>query len=182
MQKWTTILADPPWWEAGGGKIRRGADRHYPLMKTEQIMTMPVSEIADDDAHLYLWVTNGKLPDGLKVMEAWGFKYKTNIAWAKDRMGLGQYFRGQHELCLFGVRGNIPYRTLSSGKRAQGRTLITAPRRAHSEKPEELRSMIQIVSPGPYIELFARERYPGWDAWGFEAKDGVDIPVLSDVD
>lgn len=139
---------------------------------------MAVQDIVEDDAHLYLWVTNGKLPDGLLVMKAWGFKYKTNIAWAKDRFGLGQYFRGQHELCLFGVRGNIPYRKKENGKRAQGRTLITAPKGAHSEKPEQLRSMIEIVSPGPYLELFARRPSPGWDVWGNEVESGISLPIL----
>lgn len=176
-----TILADPPWNESGGGKIKRGADRHYPLMKTKDIIALPVGELAEENAHLYLWVTNGHLPDGLKVMEAWGFKYKTNIAWAKDRIGIGQYYRGQHELCLFGVRGNIPYRMLPSGKRAQGRTLITAPRQAHSAKPEKLRAMIQVVSPGPYVELFARQQAPGWDVWGNEvpSSPGVALPTTS---
>lgn len=178
-----TILADPPWNESGGGKIKRGADKHYPLLKTKEIMSLPVSSLADENAHLYLWVTNGHLPDGLRVMEAWGFDYKTCITWAKDRFGLGQYFRGQTEHVLFGVRGNIPYRTKSNGKRAQGRTLITAPRQEHSAKPEELRSMIQVVSPGPYIELFAREAYPGWDCWGNEVKSSIVMPgIWSSVD
>lgn len=176
--RYSTILADPPWLERGGGKIKRGADRHYSLLKTEQIMSLPVASLAADNAHLYLWVTNGHLPDGLRVLDAWGFKYKTNIAWAKDRMGLGQYFRGQHELCLFGVRGNIPYRLLPSGKRAQGRTLITAPRGAHSEKPEELRIMVERVSPGPYLELFARQKRPGWHVWGDEVESDVTMPGL----
>jgi N6-adenosine-specific RNA methylase IME4 len=176
--RYSTILADPPWNERGGGKIKRGADRHYKLLKTEEIISLPVASLAEDNAHLYLWVTNGHLPDGLRVMDAWGFRYKTNIAWAKDRFGLGQYFRGQHELCLFGVRGNIPYRTRRDGKRAQGRTLITAPRGEHSEKPEELRNMIELVSPGPYLELFARQKYPGWDSWGDEVKSDVEMPGM----
>lgn len=176
--RYPTILADPPWNERGGGKIKRGADRHYPLLKTEEIMALPVAQLAEDNAHLYLWVTNGHLPDGLRVMESWGFKYKTNIAWAKDRFGLGQYFRGQHELCLFGVRGNIPYRRRADGKRAQGTTLIHAPRGAHSEKPEELRVMVERVSPGPYLELFARQKHPGWHVWGDEVKSDIVMPGL----
>ena len=183
MPKYRTIYADPPWWEAGGGKIRRGADRHYKLMKTDAIAALPVASLAEDDSHLYLWVTNGKLKDGLTVMEAWGWRYVTNIAWGKDRFGLGQYFRGQHELCLFGVRGNLPYRTNPvTGKRAQGRTLILAPRGAHSEKPEEMRSMIQLVSPGPYLELFARKQTPGWDTWGDEVFCDVQMPSDKQVE
>ncbi len=109
--KYKTIYADPPWLEQGGGaKYKRGADRHYPLMKTANIARLPVAELAEDNAHLYLWVTNNFLRDGFEVMEAWGFKYKTTITWAKDRFGLGQYFRGQTEHCLFGVRGVLPYK------------------------------------------------------------------------
>lgn len=176
--KYSTILADPPWNEKGGGKIKRGADRHYPLLKTEQIMALPVQQFAEPNAHLYLWTTNNHLPDALRVMEAWGFKYKTMITWAKDRIGIGQYFRGMTEHVLFGVQGNIPYRFRADGKRAQGRTLITAPKGAHSEKPEELRAMIQIVSPGPYLELFAREKAPGWDIWGNELPSDITMPGL----
>ena len=97
-----TILADPPWNERGGGKVKRGADRHYPLLRTAEIIEVMQAQLAArdiaPDAHLYLWVTNNYLPDGLRVMEALGFTYKTNIVWAKHRAGLGQYFRGKHEL------------------------------------------------------------------------------------
>lgn len=178
MTLYKTILADPPWNESGGGKIKRGADKHYPLLKTKEIMSLPVAQLADDNSHLYLWVTNGHLPDGLAVLSAWGFQYKTTITWAKDRFGIGQYFRGQTEHVLFGVRGNIPYRTRADGKRAQGRTLITAPRQAHSQKPEEMRAMIQVVSPGPYLELFAREKAPGWDVWGNEVESTIVMPGI----
>src|SRR5579859_1379135 len=100
MKEYKTIYADPPWWEAGGGKICRGAQKHYPLMKTEAICQLELDGFhvkwkAADDAHLYLWVTNSFLQDGFKVMEAWGFKYKTMITCAKNRIGIGQYFRGQ---------------------------------------------------------------------------------------
>lgn len=176
MKKYKTIYADPPWEEKGGGKIKRGADRHYPLMGIEEILSLKVQDFADETGcHLYLWVTNGFLPMGLRVMDEWGFNYKTTITWAKDRFGLGQYFRGQTEHCLFGVMGNIPYRTKADGKRAQGRTLVTAPRREHSRKPDEMRSMIELVSPGPYLELFARENAPGWDAWGFDVKPDIQL-------
>ena len=168
-----TLYADPPWMEAGGGKIKRGADRHYPLMKTRDIKglkveTVPVRDLVDEDAHLYLWVTNNFLEDGLEVMKAWGFRYVTCITWVKDRIGLGQYFRGKTEQLLFGVRGKTMYQTLSDGKRAQGVTVVEAPRERHSAKPESVRRMIERVSPGPYLELFARKQVPGWDAWGNE--------------
>jgi len=174
MKKYKTLYADPPWWENGGGKICRGAQKHYPLMKTEAICRLEIDGYsvkwqAQDNAHLYLWVTNNFLRDGLKVMEAWGFEYKTMITWGKNRIGIGQYFRGQTEHCLFGVRGNLPYRTREDGKRAQGTTLFHADRTEHSTKPEEMRQMIELVSPGPYLELFARrDDMPNWEFWGNE--------------
>jgi N6-adenosine-specific RNA methylase IME4 len=119
-------------------------------------------------------VTNNFLPDGLAVMRAWDFRYVTVITWAKDKIGLGQYFRGQTEQCLFGVRGNPGYRLVNGG-RCQGTTLITAPRGQHSAKPAELRHMIERVSPGPYLELFAREQAAGWDCWGNEVVSAVSL-------
>lgn len=176
--RFNTVLADPPWLERGGGQVKRGADRHYPLMSTRDICALPVRDITYDDSHLYLWVTNNFLPDGLTVMSAWGFRYITNLAWGKVRdgkvqQGLGQYFRGSHELLLFGVRGQVPYRTTADGKRAQHPTLVLEPRGEHSSKPPVFRSIIEKVSPGPYIELFARERVPGWEAWGNEVQRSV---------
>ena len=166
-KKYKTIYADPPWKESGGGKIKRGADRHYPLMSTKEIMELPVQDIAEENAHLYLWVTNNFLKDGLKVMDAWGFRYITTITWMKDRMGLGQYFRGKTEHCLFGVKGRLPYK-IKNGKRQQGVTGFAAKRGRHSEKPQEMREMIEVVSYAPYIELFARDTFDKWDAWGNE--------------
>ncbi len=174
--KYRTIYADPPWMERGGGKIKRGADRHYPLMKTSEIIAMApqIWELAEEDAHLYLWVTNNFLPDGLKVMEAWGFRYVTMVTWLKDKPGLGQYFRGITESCLFGVRGHLPYKILD-GHRQQGLTGFTAPRTEHSKKPEEMRRMIERVSYGPYLELFSREDHEGWDVWGNEVKPDIEL-------
>jgi N6-adenosine-specific RNA methylase IME4 len=162
-----TIYADPPWWETGGGKIKRGADKHYPLMKTPDIATLPVVDLADPEgSHLYLWATNNHLKDAFAVMEAWGFRYVTMITWLKDgNPGLGQYYRGKTEHCLFGVRGMVPYKVID-GKRAQGVTGFIERRREHSRKPDEMRRMIERVSCAPRIELFARDRFDGWDAWG----------------
>jgi N6-adenosine-specific RNA methylase IME4 len=167
--KYKTIYADPPWHEQGGGKIKRGADRHYPLMKTKEILAMKdfISELSDTNCHLYLWVTNNFLKDGLEVLETWGFRYVTTITWLKDRFGLGQYFRGLTEHCLFGVKGHLPYKILN-GKRQQGVTGFFAPKGKHSEKPEEMRQMIEKVSYPPRIELFARKKTPGWVVWGLE--------------
>lgn len=165
-KKYHTIYADPPWKESGGGKIKRGADRHYPLMSTKDIMSMPISDISEDNCHLYLWVTNNFLKDGLEVMQAWGFRYVTTITWFKDgNIGLGQYFRGKTEHCLFGVKGNLPYKIID-GKRQQGLTGFIAKKTEHSTKPQEMRTMIEKVSYEPRIELFAREVFQGWDYWG----------------
>jgi len=165
--KYQTIYADPPWNESGGGKIKRGADRHYSLMKTKDIIALPVPEIANDNCHLYLWVTNNFLKDGLAVMGEWGFRYITTITWMKDRMGLGQYYRGITEHCLFGVKGKLPYKVIND-KRQQGKTGFYAAKTIHSEKPIEMRQMIEKVSYEPRIELFAREETDGWDCWGNE--------------
>ena len=169
-----TIYADPPWMEYGGGKIKRGADRHYPLMDTEEIKALPVQNLADPEGcHLYLWTTNNFLPDALEVVKAWGFEYVTIITWTKDRKGLGQYYRGLTEHCIFArTKKILPYKLLD-GKRQQGVTGFYAPKGEHSQKPEEMREMIERVSYGPRIELFAREHHPGWAAWGNEITDAV---------
>jgi N6-adenosine-specific RNA methylase IME4 len=187
--QYRVLYADPPWLERGAGKIKRGADRHYPLMPTFAIAALPVSSWMADDAHAYIWVTNNFLPDGLLVMRAWGFEYVTKIDWFKGNVdddadigdgsiadaaleiGLGQYFRGCTESCLFGTRGHVPYAVLPNGKRAQGRTGFHASRRSlvHSQKPEQMRQMIERVSPAlPRLEMFARRAAPGWDVWGNE--------------
>lgn len=151
--------------------IKRGADRHYPLMTVKQIMALPVRDLADDaGCHIYLWVTNNHLQDGLDCLKAWGFEYITTITWLKDKMGLGQYYRGLTEHCLFGTTPcRLPYKTDESGKRCQGVTGFYEPKSPiHSRKPAQMRQMIECVSYEPRIELFARKRYPGWDAWGNE--------------
>ncbi len=186
LKRYKTIYSDPPWYERGGGKIKRGADRHYPLMHTEEIIAMSsfIDKISEDNAHLYMWVTNNFLADGLKVMDAWGFRYITKITWFKEgKIGLGQYFRGITEDCLFGVKGKVPYKILD-GKRQQGVTGFTAPRGRHSEKPEKMRQMIERVSYPPFVEIFARPTETEdmfaeppeieWDYIGNEI-DGVDV-------
>lgn len=168
-----TQTHNPPWYERGAGKIKRGADRHYSLMKTRDIIALPVEKIVAQNAHLYLWTTNNFLPDALTVMKAWGFDYKTIITWVKDRIGLGQYFRGQTEHCLFGVRGMLPYKIVN-GKRQQGRTAFHSPKGQHSAKPFVMRQIIEIVSDRDgfnKIELFAREKVSGWDAWGLGVEE-----------
>lgn len=168
MKTYKTIYADPPWYEQGGGKIKRGADRHYELMKTKDICNLEIiKKLNIDNCHLYLWVTNNFLIDGLKVMEAWGFKYITNIVWVKDKIGLGQYFRGKHEICLFGKKGKLPYKIIN-GKRQQALTVLYANREKHSKKPIQMYEYIEKVSYANYIELFARDKRKNWDSWGNE--------------
>ena len=172
-----TIYADPPWMERGGGKIKRGADRHYPLMTTKEICALPVEQIADaDGCHLYLWTTNNFLPDALEVVKAWRFEYVTLITWQKDRQGLGQYYRGITEHCIFArTKKALPYK-IEDGKRQQGLTGFYAPKARHSEKPLEMRRMIEKVSYAPRVELFARQACEGWDAWGNEIES---VPIFS---
>ena len=179
--KYRTIYADPPWPEYGGGKIKRGADRHYPLMSVQDIIALAdrLTPFIDENAHLYLWTTNNYLPAAFAVMEAWGFRYKTAITWVKDRMGLGQYFRGMSEHCLFGTRGALPYRTIANGNRAQGMTAFYAPRAAHSAKPDEMRRMIELVSYAPRLELFARTHVEGWDVWGNQVNADAQLTAPS---
>ena len=168
-QKYKTIYADPPWMERGGGRIKRGADAHYQLMRTEEIARLPVWDLADEEGcHLYLWTTNNFLPDALKIVKLWGFEYVTMITWLKNRRGLGQYYRGITEHCIFATtKKRLPYKVVNS-KRQQGITGFFEAKREHSRKPDKMREMIEIVSYAPRIELFARERVPGWDVWGNE--------------
>jgi N6-adenosine-specific RNA methylase IME4 len=177
--KYKTVLADPPWNERGAGEIHRGADRHYPLMKTPEIIEYMSKIPYDDNCHLYLWVTNNFLEHGLEVMRRLGFVYKTNIAWVKDRFGLGQYFRGQHEICLFGVRGNLPYKHQTDPSRSccTESTVIRARRTEHSVKPEEIFSKVESTSYPPFLEVFARQRRPGWDAIGNEVENTTQLKV-----
>lgn len=172
------VVADPPWAERGGGKIKRGADRHYPLLSEREIVETMIScphwKDVDPDAHLWLWVTNNFLESGLFVMRALGFRYITNAVWAKHRMGLGQYMRGQHELCLFGVRG----RRKSKPTARSTPSLISGgilERTKHSRKPDEFFAHVENISEGPYLEMFAREQREDWECWGNEVQDGFPV-------
>lgn len=170
--KFSTILADPPWrFTNRTGKMAPEHKRlaRYETMSIDEICALPVASQADDPAHLYLWVPNALLPWGLRVMEAWGFAYKSNIVWYKvrkdggpDGRGVGFYFRNVTELLLFGIKGRM--RTLKPG-RTQVNLLATR-KEEHSRKPGEMYDIIEACSPGPRLELFARERRPGWQQWG----------------
>lgn len=175
----STILADPPWrFMNRTGKVAPEHRRlsRYDTMTTAQIRALPVAEVAGENAHLYLWVPNALIGDALRVMESWGFTYKSNIVWAKrrkdggpDGRGVGFYFRNVTELILFGVRGSM--RTLAPGRRQVN--MIETRKREHSRKPDEQYDVIESCSPGPYLELFARYSRPGWTSWGLEADDTV---------
>lgn len=173
MGRFKTVYADPPWNERGGGKIKRGADRHYNLLKTKEIPAVMMNECpywtdVDDPAHLYLWVTNNYLPDGLWVMNELGFRYVTNLVWTKDRFGLGQYRRGQHELLLFGVRGRGIDIVKNRGKLSTWIGQKALARREHSQKPQQAYETIEDGSPAEYLEIFARSKRQSWTSWGEE--------------
>ncbi|WP_374391501.1 MT-A70 family methyltransferase [Sphingopyxis sp.] len=172
-----TILADPPWRFANRtGKMAPEHHRlsRYGTMDLEEIKALPVVEVAAKPSHLYLWVPNALLSEGMEVMNAWGYQYKTNLIWHKirkdggpDGRGVGFYFRNVTEVILFGVRGKGA-RTLPPG-RSQVNFLATR-KREHSRKPDELYDIIEACSPGPRLELFARGGRPGWEAWGNQAE------------
>ncbi|WBP93227.1 MT-A70 family methyltransferase [Mycolicibacterium neoaurum] len=166
--QYRTILADPPWdiQQQGG----RGASQHYRLMSLDRIKAMPVADLAADDAHCWLWVTNATLRAGYDVLEAWGFVPRSPLTWVKPRLGLGNYLRNATEHLILGTRGNAPVQF-----RAQP-TWMFAPLQDHSHKPEEQYAVIERISTGPYLELFARRRQPGWDAWGNEIDSRIVIP------
>lgn len=176
-RRFATILADPPWrFQNRTGKMAPEHRRlsRYDTMELPDIMALPVAEAAADPAHLYLWVPNALLPEGLAVMKAWGFVYKSNLVWHKirkdggsDGRGVGFYFRNVTELVLFGVRGKNA-RTGPAGRRQVN--LIGTRKREHSRKPDELFDVIEACSPGPRLELFARGGRPGWTSWGDQAE------------
>ncbi len=175
-RQFATILADPPWrFTNRTGKVAPEHERlrRYGTMSLEEICAMPVSAHAKDMAHLYLWVPNALLPWGLQVMDAWGFQYKTNLVWYKvrkdggpDGRGVGFYFRNVTELLLFGTRGKM--RTLQPGRRQVN--LYASRKREHSRKPSGIYRIVESCSPGPYLELFAREPRKGWVMWGDEVE------------
>ena len=176
--RFATVLADPPWQFINRtGKIAPEHKRlsRYPTMTTGQIMALPVAEVVGPMAHLYLWCPNALLPEGLAVMEAWGFNYKSNLVWHKvrkdggsDGRGVGFYFRNVTELILFGVRGKNA-RTLAPARRQVN--LLATRKREHSRKPDEQYEIIEACSAGPYLELFARGTRNGWESWGNQADD-----------
>ena len=186
-ERFGTILADPPWRFANRtGKIAPEHRRlsRYGTLTLEDIAALPVADYARDRAHCYLWVPNALLPDGLRVLESWGFQYKTNLIWHKvrkdggsDGRGVGFYFRNVTEILLFGVRGR-KVRTLDPGRSQVN--LIASRKREHSRKPDEQYDLIESCSWGPYLELFGRGTKTNWTVWGNQAKDYTpDWPTYS---
>jgi N6-adenosine-specific RNA methylase IME4 len=175
-----TVLADPPWrFTNRTGKVapeHRRLDR-YSTLDLASICDIDVAAVAAKDAHLYLWVPNALLPDGLRVMEAWGFRYISNVIWAKrrkdggpDGRGVGFYFRNVTEIILFGVRGSM--RTLPPARSQVN--MIESRKREHSRKPDEQYGLIEACSPGPYLEMFARHHRPNWTVWGDESEAEIE--------
>ena len=177
-KKYKTIYADPPWqFSNRTGKMAPEHKRlnRYSTMKLNDIKKLPVSDVADEKSHLYLWVPNALLPEGLEVMKAWGFEYKTNLIWEKvrkdgmpDGRGVGFYFRNVTEIVLFGIKGDNN-RTLQPGRSQVN--LLRSMKREHSRKPDEWIDLIERCSPGPYLELFARGDRKNWDMWGNQETD-----------
>jgi N6-adenosine-specific RNA methylase IME4 len=170
-----TALADPPWrFQNRSGKVapEHKRLRRYDTMDWKEIAALPVADLMAPRSHCYLWVPNALLAEGLRVLEGWGFTYKANLVWAKrrkdggpDGRGVGFYFRNTTELVLFGTRGRL--RTAAPARRQVN--IIETRKREHSRKPDELYPIVESCSPGPFLELFARHRRPGWAAWGAEA-------------
>lgn len=177
-KKFRTILADPPWqFTNRTGKMAPEHKRlaRYPTLSLEEIMGLPVASVVKEPAHLYLWVPNALVPEGLRVLAAWGFEYKSNLIWYKvrkdggpDRRGVGFYFRNVTEVVLFGVRGKNA-RTRDAGRTQPN--IISTRKREHSRKPDEQYDVIEACSHGPYLELFARGPRKGWSVWGNQADE-----------
>lgn len=177
-RRFATVLADPPWqFQNRTGKVAPEHKRlsRYGTMALPEICSLPVSRVVAETAHLYLWVPNALLPEGLQVMQAWGFIYKSNIVWHKirkdggpDGRGVGFYFRNTTELLLFGVRGKNA-RTLDPGRSQVN--IIKTMKREHSRKPDEQYQLIESCSSGPYLELFARGKRKNWVGWGNQADE-----------
>jgi len=165
-EQYQTIVIDPPWdWGDEGDVDQFGRARPtYATMSLEEIVKLPVFDLAAPNAHIYLWITNRSLPKGFGLLQAWDFRYITNMTWCKPHFGMGNYFRGQTEHVLFGVRGSLPLLRNNVG------TWFQAPRGArHSSKPDAFYELVETCSPGPWLEMFAREPRKGWVSWGAEA-------------
>lgn len=172
MSLYKTIVADPPWASMHQrSTYHRGKpERHYGTMPTEDIMALDVGALAADDAHLWVWGVNRTLGDAYRVIEAWGFTPMSVLTWCKPGPGMGYYLRNNTEHCVFATRGRpmVPEKKLIS-------SWYQWPRLRHSEKPAAFFGLVEQISPGPYLEMFARQARPGWDSWGNEAPESIDL-------
>lgn len=191
MTRYRTIVADPPWplkW-SGGGRFRKNGrgETHpnhkyphrkleYQTMSIDDICALPVSKLAEDDAHLYLWITDQFLiqGDGARVVEAWGFKPMRLIVWHKAVAGLGRFPRPQHEAVIVARRGSLPFAVRNVGSVQKWKLVFEGGRRIHSGKPDGFLDLVEQASPGPYMELFSRRARFGWDTWGDQALHGTE--------
>jgi N6-adenosine-specific RNA methylase IME4 len=158
-RRFSTIYADPPW-PYRNQATRAATGNHYATLSLKALAALPVRELVTDNAHLHLWTTNAFLDEAIDLLKAWGFAYRTYLVWNKSLMGLGNYWRNTTELLLFGLRGRLPFRDHSI------RNWIEEKRGRHSAKPEQVRTLIERVSPGPYLELFGLRMVPGWMVFG----------------
>lgn len=165
-EKFATVYADPPW-QYGNQGTRGATGDHYSGMTVDEICALPVSGLVADNAHLHLWTTNAFLFEARRVLEAWGFEYKSCFIWVKPQIGMGNYWRVSHEFLLFGIRGSLPFADKSLRSWGEFR------RSQHSQKPEYIRDLIHKASPGPRLELFARRPVEGWTCWGNEIESNV---------
>ena len=161
-----TVYADPPW-KYANQSTRAATDNHYLTMAVDEIAALPVKEMAADKAHLHLWTTNAFLFESRKIIEAWGFEYKSCFVWVKPQMGIGNYWRVSHEFLLLGIRGNCPFLNHSE------MSWTIRDRTEHSYKPSIVRRTIEKVSPGPRLELFGRQCVDGWTVFGNEIERGM---------
>jgi len=173
MKKYQIIYADPPWSyknKKTGGSMKSGAEAKYPTMSIDDICKLPIRDIADKNSVLFLWATVPLLPEAFKVMDAWGYKYKTMLTWRKIMsLGMGFWFRGQTEHLLLGVKGKV------KAFRIQKANFIQCKAGSHSTKPVEFRSLIDMTGLEPKIELFARQKTKGWDVWGNEVESDIEL-------
>ena len=173
MKKYQIIYADPPWEyrnKRTGDSMVSGSEAKYPVLSITEIAKLPVCDIADNDSALFLWTTTPMLQDAFYIMNEWGFKYKTAVYWRKIMsLGMGYWYRGQVEVCLLGIRGKV------KAFRIQKANFIQTKALKHSEKPEEMRLLIEATGLEPRIELFARRKVEGWDCWGNEVGSDIEL-------
>lgn len=176
-RRFGTVYADPPW--RYDQSPRGAAEHHYPTLPLADLMALPVGRLAAADSHLHLWATHSFYADALRLMAAWGFTYRSLFVWVKPQLGMGHYWRSSCEFLLLGTRGRTPFRDRSVPN------WMCAPRGRHSEKPEAIRRLVELVSPGPYLELFGRTAVPGWTVFGNQVTrtlfdDDIKLPAAND--